>query len=50
MTFNYHMTEFEWLKAVNFFKLIMEGCALNNLLCYYTENDVSTEVRGRRYD
>ena len=26
------------------------ACVLNNLLCYYTENDVSTKVRGRRYD
>ena len=25
-------------------------CPLNNSLCYYTENDVSTKVRGRRYD
>ena len=29
---------------------IMEARALNNLLCYYTENDVSMKVRGRRYD
>ena len=34
----------------DFQKLIMEAGALNNLLCYYTENDVSTKVRGRRYD
>ena len=27
----------------------MEACALNNLLCYYTEKDVSTKVRGGRY-
>ena len=27
----------------------MEACALNNLLCYYTENDVCMKVRGRRY-
>ena len=25
----------------------MEARALNNLLCYYTENDVSTKVTGR---
>ena len=30
--------------------LLMEACALNNLWCYYTENDVATKVRGRRYD
>ena len=23
---------------------------MRHLLCYYTENDVSTKVRGRRYD
>ena len=28
----------------------MEACALNNLLCYYTGNDVFTKVGGRRYD
>ena len=28
----------------------MEACALNNLLCYYIETDVSTKVRGRCYD
>ena len=28
----------------------MKAGALSNLLCYYTENDVSTIVRGRRYD
>ena len=30
----------------------MEARALNNnnLLCYYTENDVSMKVRGRSYD
>ena len=22
----------------------MEACALNNLLCYYTENDIFTKV------
>ena len=41
--FKYHMTEFKCLKAVfilNFLKLITEPCALNNLLCYYTKNDV----------
>ena len=32
------------------FQYIMEACALNNLLCYYTENDVFTKVGGRRYD
>ena len=26
----------------------MEACGLNNLLYYYTENDVSTKVRGRQ--
>ena len=25
----------------------MEARALNNLLCYYTENDVSMKVRAR---
>ena len=28
----------------------MEPCALNNLLYYYTKNDASTKVSGRRYD
>ena len=31
----------------------MKACALKNLLCYYTENGVSTEEeegRGRSYD
>ena len=28
----------------------VEACAPKNLLCYYTENDVSTKVGGRRYD
>ena len=56
------MTERKGLKVVfifNFLELIMEACALNNLLCYtcalnnllcYTENDVSSNVRERRYD
>ena len=47
------MTEFKCLKAVfffNFLKLLMEAYALNNLLCYFPENDVSTKVRGKRYD
>ena len=39
------MTEFKWLKAVF---VSMEARACNNFLCYYTENDVSTKVRGRR--
>ena len=30
------------------FKCLMEARGCNNLLCYYTENDVSTKVRGRR--
>ena len=29
---------------------VMEAYAFNNLLRYYTENDISTKVRGRRYD
>ena len=28
----------------------MEAAALNSLLCYHTENDVSAKVRGRRCD
>ena len=28
--------------------ILMEAHACNNLLCYYTENDVSMKVRGRR--
>ena len=28
----------------------MKAGALSSLLCYYTENDVSMKVRGRRYD
>ena len=48
--FEYHITQFKCLKAVfifNFFKkLIMEARALNNLLYHYTENDVSTKIRG----
>ena len=34
--------------SLNFFKkFIIEARPLNNLLCYYTENDVSMKVRGR---
>ena len=33
------------LKAVF---VLMEARAYNNLLCYYTETDISTKVRGRR--
>ena len=43
------MTEFKCLKAV----LSLTFLEINNggnLLCYYTENDVSTKVRGRCYD
>ena len=42
------MAEFKCLKAVFISKeVIMDALARNNLLCY-TENDVSTKVRGRR--
>ena len=39
------MIEFKCLKSVI---VLMEACACNNLLCCYTESDVSTKVRGRR--
>ena len=39
------MIEFKCLKAVF---VLMEACTCNNLLCYYTESDVSTKARGRR--
>ena len=39
------MIEFKCLKAVFTFNN-RRMCSL----CYYTENDVSTKVRGRRYD
>ena len=38
------MTEFKCLKAVF---VLMEIRACNNLLCYYTENDVSTKGREK---
>ena len=28
----------------------MEAYVFNNLFSYYVENDVSSKVRGRRYD
>ena len=42
------MTQFKCLKAVfifNFFKI--EACALNNLLCYYTEKRCLHESQRR---
>ena len=30
--------------------ILMEACALSNLWYHYTENDVATSVRRRRYD
>ena len=44
------MTEFKCLKAVfmmfNFLEVNNESCAPNNLLCYYTEKDVSTRAEA----
>ena len=41
------MTEFKCLKVVFMFNfLIMKACAPNNLLCYFTENDVSTRAEA----
>ena len=44
------MTEFKWFLSLTFLEVVNAGCALNNLLCYYTEKYISTKVRGRRYD
>ena len=47
--FEHHMTK--CLKAVlslTFSGVIIEKCALNNLLCYYTKNDDSAKVRDGR--
>ena len=41
---------FNKLNHFNFYRGWIIEHALNNLLRYYTENDVSTKVRGRRYD
>ena len=42
------MAEFKCLKAVFISKeVVMDARARNNLLSY-TENDISTKVRGRR--
>ena len=40
----YHMTEFKCLKAV----FLMKARAVNSLLSYYTENDVSLLHESQR--